>query len=56
MEKAVISREDLKAYPKGKVPLKAYHKFKIKRNLSEKSLNVTVKLLYQVMTEDKVNN
>ena len=53
MEKTVITREDLKAYPKNKVINKNYHKFKLNKNLSEKSMNTTVKMLYQVMAGNK---
>lgn len=51
MEKAVITREALKSYPKNKTPFKAYHKFKLRRELSARSIDVTVKLLYKVMVD-----
>jgi len=52
MEKTVITREDLKAYPKNKASFKNYHKFKLNKNLSEKSMNTTVKMFHQVMVDN----
>ena len=53
MEKVTISRDDLKIYPKNKVINKNYHKFILNKNLSEKSITTTTKMLYQVMTDSK---
>ena len=53
MEKVTISREDLRTYPKNKAGNKLYHKIMANKNVSEKGINTTVKLLYQVMTDNK---
>jgi len=53
MEKVTISREDLKTYPKNKPSNKFYHMIIRHKNLSAQSINTTVKLLYQVMTDKK---
>jgi hypothetical protein len=53
MEKVIINREELKDYPKNKKSFKNYHKIKLNKNLSEKSVNPTVKLLYQVISDSK---
>ena len=53
MEKVVITRENLRIYPKNKASNKNYHKFIVNKNLPEKSIAVTVKMLYKVMANKK---
>ena len=53
MEKVTITRENLKEYPKNKASNRNYHKFIAHKNLSETSISTTVKLLYQVLTDNK---
>ena len=54
MEKITITREELKAYPKNKKPIKNYHKIIVNKAPAEKSVP-TVKMLYQVRADNAEN-